>query len=614
MLALAVAVNLAVVHPAFAEEGAAGGSDMVEAGQIAWSHGFAMHGDPKYGPEFQHLDYVNPEAPKGGTLTLAQIGGFDSLNPFVRKGEAATGLGLIYDTLMASTDDEAFSEYGLLAEAIRFPEDRSWVEFRLREEARWHDGQPVTPEDVIFSFTFLTEKGAPFYRAYYGNVKAAEKVDDRTVRFTFDVAGNRELPLIMGQMTILPKHFWDVEGRDPAGAGLELKPMGSGPYRIAKVDAPNGITYERVADYWGNDLPINRGRWNFGKITYQTYTDASVAREALFAGEYDFRAENIAKDWATAYDAPQVTNGEITKAEIPHDRPTGMQAFVFNTRRDIFKDPAVRRAIGLAFDFEWSNKQFAYGSYTRTQSFFSNSELAATGLPSEAELAILKPLAAQFPDHVPPAVFTEEYVAPATDGSGNNRRNLREATRLLKQAGYEIVDGKRVGPNGKPLDFEILLVSPSFERWVQPFRDSLKKLGITMSIRIVDPAQYGNRIDSYDFDMVIGTFGQSLSPGNEQRDFWGSEKAAENGSRNIIGVQNPAIDAAIERLILAENREDLIVATKALDRLLLHSHFVIPQWHIDRFRVAYWDRFGQPQTRPRYALGVLDTWWEASPR
>jgi len=509
---------------------------------------------------------------------------------------------MIYDTLLTSSDDEAFTEYGLLAEKIEVPEDRSWALFTLRKEARWHDGRPVTPEDVVFSLELLKSKGHPFYRAYYANVSGVKKTGDREVKFSFSGGDNRELPLIIGQMPILPKHYW--EGRDFEKTTLE-PPLGSGPYRIESFDPGRSITYARIPDYWGKDLPVNRGRYNFESIRYDYYRDSTVALEAFKAGEYDFRNENVSRDWATAYDVPVVRKGLIKKEVIPNEQPTGMQGFVFNTRRPMFKDPRVRRALAYAFDFEWANKNLFYGQYTRTKSYFSNSELASRGLPTPEEQKILDP----FRNKIPNEVFTQEYEPPKTKGDGNIRSNLREALRLLNEAGWRVKNGKMVheGSNN-PFAFEILLDSPSWERICLPFAKNLERLGIDARVRTVDTAQYQKRLEEFDYDMIVDVFPQSLSPGNEQRDFWGSAAADEKGSRNTIGIKDPVVDALIDLVISAPDRESLIYRTRALDRVLLWGFYVIPHWHIRSFRVAYWDKFDRPKVSPKYSLG-FDTWW-----
>ena len=566
------------------------------------SHGLAMHGDLKYGPDFKHFDYVNPNAPKGGSIRLNAIGGFDSLNPFIVKGNAAAGASMIYDTLMVSSADEAFSEYGQLAETVRTPEDRSWVEFKLRDNARWHDGKEITADDVIFSFETLVAKGSPFYRFYYGSVAKAVKLGPKTVRFEFKPGENRELPLILGQLTVLPKHYW--QDREFDATTLE-PPLGSGPYKIKHVDPNRSVTLERVEDYWGKDLPVAKGENNFDIIEFEYYRDAQVAIEAFTGGRFDFRTENSSKAWATAYDVPAVKKGLIKLDQFDHNRPAGMQGFAFNTRRDIFKNPVVRHALAYAFDFEWSNKNLFYGQYSRTRSYFDNSELTATGLPSDAELALLEPFRGKIPDEV----FTKEYNPPSSDGSGRIRSNLRTASKLLRDAGWVIKDGVRVHEaTGRKLEFEILLASPLFERVVLPFAKNLETLGVKVRARTVETAQYRRRLDTFDFDMIVGNWGQSMSPGNEQREFWGSSSTDQEGSRNIIGIKDPAIDALIEKIIAAPDRQSLVTASRALDRVLQWNHFVIPHFHAGYDRIAYWDKFGQPTITPARGTQFM-TWW-----
>ncbi|WP_173983817.1 extracellular solute-binding protein [Magnetospirillum sp. SS-4] len=565
------------------------------------AHGVAMHGDLKYPAGFRHFDYADPNAPKGGEVRLAEIGGWDSLNPFIVKGEPPGGADLPFETLLTNSADEAFSEYGLIAESVEVPADRSWVIFNLRPRARWHDGKPITADDVVFSLETLKAKGHPRYRFYYAAVDKVEKLGERRVRFVFKPGDNRELPLIAGQLPILPRHYW--QGRDFAATTLE-PPLGSGPYRIVASETGRHIVYERVRDYWGADLPVRRGLYNFDRIRYDTYRDTTVALEAFKAGEYDWRLENEARKWATGYEDWQgLRDGRGRKEAIANQRPAGMQAFVFNLRRDLFADPRVRRALAHAFDYEWTNKTLFYGQYKRTGSFFANSELAASGLPGPLELTVLEPLR----DKLPPEVFTRVYNPPATDGDGNIRPNLRIAMKLLEEAGWRVVDGKLV-KDGRPFAFEILLVQPTWERITLPFARNLARLGIDASVRTVDTAQYKNRLDSYDFDMVVQVWGQSQSPGNEQASFWGSESADQPGGQNLAGIKDPAIDALIEQVIAAPDRETLVARTRALDRALLWNHFVIPHWHLGQDRLAWWDKFGRPAVSP--ANGVqLFSWW-----
>ena len=566
------------------------------------AHGLAMHGSPKYGPNFKHFDYVNSNAPKGGEIRLSAIGTYNTFNPYTLKGDPAVGLGFLFETLMTSAQDEAFSEYGLLAESIRMPEDRSWVEFTLCPEARWHDGKPVTVEDVIWSLNTLRTKGRPFYRYYYRDVVKSEKTGSRTVRFTFKGATNQELPLILGQLPILPKHYWAERQFDKT---ILDPPMGSGPYRIKSFKPGRSITYERVRDYWGANLAVSKGQYNADILRYDYYRDATVALEAFKSGDYDFRLENTSKVWATGYDSPSFRQGLYKIEEVRHEIPTGMQGFVFNTRKVIFKDKRVRQALAFAFDFEWTNNNLFSGQYARTARYFSNSELASTGLPSEKELAILNKYKGRIPDEV----LSKTYQPPATDGTGRVRSNLRKASRILKSAGWVIKDGQRVHTEtGQKLAFEVLLISPAFERVVLPFKRNLKRLGVEITVRTVDTAQYRKRTDDYDFDMVVSTYGQSLSPGNEQRDFWGSNAAARPGSRNLIGIRDPVIDEMIEDIVSAPDRDSLIIRTRVLDRVLLWNHYVIPHWHIRSFRIAFWDKFGRPIKTPKYGLG-FNGWW-----
>jgi microcin C transport system substrate-binding protein len=571
-------------------------------GNAAPTHGQAMHGQAKYAAGFKHFDYVNPDAPKGGDVKLSTTGSFDNFNNFIIKGEAAAGLGNLYDTLLAPSADEAFSAYGLLAESVETPEDRSWVQFVLRKEARWHDGKPVTADDLIWSFNTLIKKGQPFYRYYYSSVAKVEKINALTVRFSFKPGENRELPLIMGQIPVLPKHYW--QGKDFSKTTLD-KPLGSGPYKIEKFEAGRFIKYKRVVNYWGRDLPVKKGMNNFDTIRYDYYRDATVQVEAFKAGEFDFRAENSSKIWATAYDFPALEKGLVEKEEIKHNRIAGMQGFAYNTRRAIFSDARVRQALASAFDFEWSNRNLFYGQYIRSRSYFGNSELAATGLASKDELAILEAYRGRVPD----AVFTAEYQPPKTKGDGRIRANLKIGDALLKEAGWIIKDKKRVNvETGAIMEFEILLVSPMFERIALPFTKNLERLGIKARVRTVDSSQYQRRLETFDFDMIVSAWGASLSPGNEQRDFWSAAAANQNGSRNVIGISDPVIDELIETLIAAPDRESLINRTKALDRVMQWGHYVIPHWHLDYDRLIFWRKLQRPEVTPLKG-SQFDTWW-----
>ena len=566
------------------------------------AHAIAMHGEPKYGPDFTHFDYVNPDAPKGGTLRLAARGTFDSFNRFIPKG--TPGRTTSIEALMEGSGDEPFTMYGLIAESVEWPEDRSWVAFTLRPEARWHDGKPITVEDVIWSFETLKTKGHPFYRFYYGSVEKAEQVGERKVKFSFSEAGNRELPLIMGQLEVLPKHYWEAEGRDFEATTLE-PPLGSGPYRVVDFEAGRHIVLERVDDYWGKDLPIKRGQDNFDRVRYDYYRDETAIRLALKSGDVDFREENQAKAWALEYDVPAVREGWLNKIEVPHQRPTGLTGFVMNIRRPAFQDRSVRQALGYAFDFEWTNRNIFFGQYSRPQSYFSNSELGSSGLPKGEELDILE----RYRGRVPDEVFTQVFETPRTDGEGWPRQNLTRAFELLAEAGWVVEDQKLVNAETKrQLAFEILYASPDIERIVLPFIRNLRRLGIDARPRFVDPSQYINRIRSFDFDMILSGWGQSESPGNEQRDFWSSSAADSPASRNRVGIKDQVIDELIELLIVAPTRESLIARTRALDRVLLSNHFVIPGWNLQQQRILYWDKFSRPEQPAKFGTST-SLWW-----
>lgn len=569
-----------------------------------WVHGIAMHGDVKYGPDFTHFDYANPNAPKGGTVKLASVGGFDSFNPFIIKGDSAPGIGSVFDSLTEASGDEPFTRYGLVAEAMRMPEDRTWIEFRIRKEAKFHDGVQITPDDVIWTFNTLVSKGAPFYRYYYSGVAKVEKIGEDIVRFTFKDGNNKELPLIIGEMPVLPAHYWkdrpfDKTTLDP--------PPGSGPYRIASFEANRYVVYERDPDYWGKDLPVNRGRYNFDRMRYDVYRDGSVAVEALKAGEYDLRNENSAKNWATAYDTPELKEGLLKKEELETSNPKPMQGFAFNMRRAPFDNRQVRRALAAAFDFEWSNRTLFYGQYVRSRSYFNDSELEAKGFPTGRELEILD----QFRDELPPELFTTEYNPPSTEGQYGLRRNLLKAMDILKSQGW-VVDPDTLKlvnqKTGKPLAFEIMIVSPAMQRVVLPFVKNLSRMGIDATVRLVDSSQYIQRINNFDFDMVVNVWGQSLSPGNEQRDYWWSQSADHPGGRNITGLKSPVVDQLVDMIISAPDRKELVARTRALDRVLQWQYLVIPQFYGPVTRVVYWDRFGHPKKVPINGFD-LTTWW-----
>ena len=587
--------------------------ELPSGGQIPWRHALSLFGEVKYPADFKRFDYVNPDAPKGGVVRQIVVGTFDNFNIVVSgvKGALAAPVPLIYDTLTTGSLDEVSTGYGLLAEAVSHPDDFSFVVYRLRPQAKWHDGQPVTAEDVIFSLDVL-KKNDPFYAAYYRHVVSAEKIGARDVKFTFDGPGNRELPQIVGQLVVLPKHWWegtDAQGRkrDVTATTLEI-PLGSGAYKIKEFVANRTVVLERVKDYWAQDLNVNVGRNNFDELRYEFFRDSTVAIEAFKADQIDWRIENSAKAWATAYDFPAVAEKRVILEEFPNRSSGVMQAFAPNLRRAKFADPRVRRALNYAFDFEEINKQLFFGQYKRISSFFDGAEeLMATGLPQGTELEILETVRAE----VPPEVFTKPYTNPVGGSSEAVRENLREAIRLFKEAGYEVRDRKLTDvKTGRPFALELLGQDPTGERVMLFYKPSLERLGIAVNVRTVDPIQYENRLRNWDFDIVTASWGESLSPGNEQREFWGSDSADRPGSRNILGIKNPVIDKLIERVIFAKSRADLVAATKALDRVLLWNHYVVPQWNYPKLRTARWDRFGRPAELPKYGLsGFPDIWW-----
>ena len=565
-------------------------------------HGIALHGQPKYGPDFPHFDYVNPNAPKGGEARFAAIGSFDTFNPFNIKGEAADGIGRLFETLLTSSADEPFSEYGLIAESVDVADDRGSATFTIRPQAKFHDGSPITADDVLFSFATLKAKGSPFFRLYYASVAKAEKLGERQVKFVFASGENRELPLIMGQMPVLSKKYW--ENRDFAATTLDV-PVGSGPYRVERFEPGRFIVYQRDVNYWGRDLPVNRGLHNMDRLRYDYYRDVIVALEAFKAGAYDLRLENSAKQWATGYDFPALSKGLVKKETFARQLPAGMQGFAFNLRRPLFQDARVRQALGYAFDFEWSNRNLFYNQYTRTRSYFDNSELAARGLPSPEELALLEPLRKD----LPPEVFTTAYEPPVANDDTQLRANLQKALQLLQGAGWTFRDRKLVNAKtGEPFRFELLIAEPTWERIGLPFARNLERLGIEMSVRSVDSAQYENRLRAFDFDVVVNVWGQSLSPGNEQREFWSSAAADQPGSRNLVGLKNPAVDRMVDQVIAAPDRPSLVTRVRALDRALQWNFLVIPHWHIPYDRVAFWDKFGYPAVTPLQGV-QLDAWW-----
>jgi microcin C transport system substrate-binding protein len=577
-----------------------------------WQHGSSLTDTPGYPPGFPHFEYVNPDAPKGGTVRLSGLSPtFDTLNPILPKGVPADGLGLVYESLMTSALDELdiSGQYGQIADGVRFPADYSSVTYRINPNAAWHDGQPITAEDVVWSFEKLVELN-PSQANYYAHVTGAEATGEREVTFTFDQTGNRELPHIIGQLIVLPKHWW--EGTNANGAQRSIAestlepPLGSGPYRIADVVPGRSITYERVPDFWGADLNTNIGQNNFDTVRYEYFRDLTVEFEAFKGDQFDFWAENEAKRWETGYDFPAMREGKVKKEFVELEQVSGvMVGFIPNLRRPLFQDRRVRQAFNYAFDFEELNRTLFFGQYQRIDSFFEGIPLAWEGLPEGKELEILESVR----DLVPPEVFTAEYTNPVNDSPQAVRDNLRRAVELMTEAGYKLEGGRMIGPDGKPVTVELLLNGPTIERVAIPYQQALERIGITLNIRTADSSQFIERLRSRDFDLVYNGWGQSNSPGNEQLDFWGSKAADVDSSRNYAGIKDPGVDALIQRIIFAKDREELVAATKALDRVLMAHQFVIPSYTILADRIAYWDRFGHPDPYPRFSVGFPTVWW-----
>jgi len=560
-------------------------------------HGLSAFGELKYGPDFKHFDYVNPNAPKGGRLSSTGTGGtktFDSFNSFILKGDAAQGLGYLFDSLMTRALDEPDAVYSLVASSGDIAPDGRSVVFKMRPEAKFADGTPVTADDVVFSFNALKEKGHPMYSLSLRDVVKAEALDPHTVRYEFKGDLIRDLPLTVAELPILSKAFYTEQPFDQSSL---KKPLGSGPYVIGDYKPGTFVSYKRRPDYWAKDLPVNVGRFNFDEIRYEYYRDRTLELEGLKSAAFDYREEFTSVDWATAYDVPAVRDGRLQRLITPDGRPSGAQGFFINTRREQFKDKRVRQALDLAFDFEWSNNKLFYNLYKRTQSFFENSDLKATGLPSAEELKLLEP----FRDQLPPEVFGEPYTPPVTDGTGRNRENLQRANKLLTEAGY--------GPGGKPLNVEILSFEEGFNRIINPYVDNLKRIGINASLRQVDPAQYERRIKSFDFDMAIQRYALRLTPGVEVKSYWGSEAAAIDGSFNLAGIKDPVVDALMTKMVEAKSRDELTVAARALDRVLRAGHYWVPQWYKASHNAAFWDMYGRPEVKPAYDDGVIETWW-----
>jgi microcin C transport system substrate-binding protein len=595
----------------------AGTVQIAQAAEPEWRTGTSLLGELKYGADFKHYDYVNPDAPKGGTLNQTSEGSFDSLNPYVVQGTPASGLGALgggqlYDTLMSQSLDQVGTNYPLIAQSLAYPDDFSWVKFKLNPAAKWHDGEPITVDDVIWSFNVLKAQ-SPLYNKYYHDVEKAEKTGDGEVTFTFTSGGNRELPNIMGDLVVLPKHWW--EGTDASGKKRDITkptmeiPLGSSAYKIESVVPGKTIVWARVENYWGKDLPVNVGRNNFDHIRYEYFRDQNASWEAFKKGGFeDYRGEASIGRWMRGYDFPAVARGDVIKAMFPLRSSGRMQGFLINTRRDKFKDPRVREALNWAYDFESMSKNLFFGQYKRINSYFAGSELASNGLPSGKELEILETVKGQVPEEV----FTKEFKLPVYDTPQSQRDNLRHAVQLLKAAGYDQKNGKLVNTQtGQPLTIEFLADDPSAERFIGPFMANLRKLGIDAQIRVVDSAQYTSRLNDFDFDITTPNvvMAQSLSPGNEQRDFWSSAAADTPGSRNYMGIKNPAVDKLVDRVIFAKDRDELVAATHALDRVLLWNYYVVPQWYDDRIKIAYWNKFGIPEKQPEYTGIDPFSWW-----
>lgn len=594
-------------------------------------HGLSTFGDLKYPADFKHFDYVYPDAPKGGRIVTMGTGGastYDSFNQFILKGDAAQGLELLFDSLMVRASDEPDAVYGLIAETADVAADGMSVTFKLRPEAKFSDGSKITADDVVFSFNTLKEKGHPAIAMTLRDVVSAEAIDSETVRYTFKGELTRDLPGIVATLPVLSKTYY---GKEKFEETTLKPPLGSGPYLIDKFKPGTYVTYKRRKDYWAENLPVNVGRYNFGEIRFDYYRDRNVELEAIKSGQMDEREEFTSVNWATGYDIAAVRDGRLIKAVLPDDRPSGAQGYFLNTRRDKFKDIRVRQALDLAFDFEWSNKKLFYGLYKRTTSFFENSDMMATGKATPAEITLLEP----FRDKVPPEVFFEPYVPPVTDGSGNNRDNLKKARELLIEAGWkpfqEAIDDPACGwfckamltvglsskasktvlrnDKGETLDIEFLNFEPMFERITGPYVENLQRLGINASMRMVDPAQYERRVKSFDFDVVVQRYALRLTPGIELRSYWGSDAARMDGSFNLAGIKDPAVDALIDRVVAARSREDLVNSTRALDRVLRAGHYWVPHWYKASYNLAYWNKFGRPAIQPKYDSGILDTWW-----
>ncbi|MEM7407991.1 MAG: extracellular solute-binding protein [Pseudomonadota bacterium] len=592
------------LHQALLGVGLAALTGAAGADELLGGHAISEFGTPKYADSMTHWPYVNPNAPKGGRVVLGAFGTYDSLNMYLLKGNWPRSIGLTMDTLMVASSDELLSVYGLIAERAEYPPDKSWIEFTLRPEARYADGAPIVAGDFALAFDTIRKHGRPFLRSFYRDVDAVEVISDHKLKFTFKTRGNMKPLMQVATMAPMPAHYWKT--RDITKTTLDPWPS-SGAYELTKVEPGRTLTYTRVKDYWGADLPVNRGRFNFDQIRYDYYRDLGVLFEAFKAGEVDYRIENSSKRWATGYDIPAVKEARIIIETLPDRSPSGIQALIMNSRRAKFRDVRAREAYGLLMDFEWMRKKLLYNQYTRTSSYFPNSDYGATDKPSAPELAVLEP----YRDQLPKAVLEEAFRPPKTDGTGRNRKQVRQALKLFKDAGYTVVEGKLIGPDGKQVSIEILLVQPGFERLIAPYQQNLERIGIDASIRIVDSSQYERRTEELDFDMVNVRFNFFPPPGAELRSFYGSAAADQKGAGNMMGIKDPVVDALIEKIIAAPDLDTLKVHTRALDRVLLWQHYLIPEWHNDTYRLAYWDKFARPEQLPKYGTGFPHNWWRA---
>ena len=563
----------------------------------------AEFGEPLYQAGIGHWPYVNPDAPKGGKIVLGAFGSFDTLNFYVLKGEWPGSIGMVYDGLMDSSDDELTSTYGLIAESVEVADDKSWARFHIRPEARYHDGVKITAGDFVFGLETIKQHGRPFLKSFYEDVEGAEAIDDATVEYRFKTRDNMKPVMQVAGASPLPRHYW--AGKDISKSTLE-PPLSSGPYRVKTLEPGRSITYERVEDYWGADLPMNRGRYNFDEIRYDYYRDLTVMFEAFKSGELDFRQEGSAKRWATAYDLEAVHEGHITKRAIVNETPRGIGGYFFNLRRDKFKDVRVREALVLLYDFEALQRTLLYGYYERIASYFPNSDFGVSGPPSSEEVAILEP----YRDRLPPAVLSEEFKPPKTDGSGRNRNNKRRALRLFKEAGWKLTDGKLLhGDSDEQLQIELMTAWPETERLALPYIEALKRAGIDASIRLVDSSQWRVRIDDSDFDLWAGRLNFFPPPGPELRSYFGSESADIRGSANSGGIKDPVLDELIEKIIAAKDLDTLKATNRALDRVLLWQYYAVPSYYNDESWIAHWAKFGYPPRQPRYSSGFPSTWW-----